>query len=185
MHLGECLELRTPRGAAVVVEDLADHAGGIHAGKPREIDGRLRVADALEHAAVASAQRMNVSTATQVRRHRGRIDERANRRRAILRADTGGDPEPRRRIHAHRVRRAVLVEVALGHGRQVELIDPFSRQRDADHPARIPEHEVHDRRRDELRGADEVSFVLAILIVGDDDELSRRDVGDGLFDCIE
>jgi len=47
MLLRECLELRTLRGAAVIVEDLADDTGGIHASKPREVDGGLRVADAL------------------------------------------------------------------------------------------------------------------------------------------
>ena len=38
---------------------------------------------------------------------------------------------------------------------------------------------------DELRGADEIAFVLAILVVGDDDELARANVGDRLFDGAE
>jgi len=128
---------------------------------------------------------MNVSAATKICRHRGRIDERANRRCTILRADTRCDAKARRRIDAHRIRRAVLVEVGLGHRRQVELVHSLASERDADHAARVLEHEVDRRRGDELRSADEISFVFAILVVGDDDELSCRDVGNGLFDCIE
>src|SRR6476661_494194 len=71
--LRERLELRALGGRAVVVEDLADHTGGIHAGEPREIDRGLGVPDALEHATVARAQRMHVSAVAQIARHGGRI----------------------------------------------------------------------------------------------------------------
>ena len=45
------LEVRHARHRAVVVHDLADHAGGREAGEPREVDRRLGLAGALEHAA--------------------------------------------------------------------------------------------------------------------------------------
>ena len=53
-------------------EDLADHAGRIQAREPREIDGRFGVPDALEHAAVASAKRVDVPGASEVARARSR-----------------------------------------------------------------------------------------------------------------
>ena len=48
------------RARAVFVEDLADHAGRRQAGEAREVDRRFGVADALQHAAVARAQREDV-----------------------------------------------------------------------------------------------------------------------------
>ena len=58
---GELLELRPARRRAVLVQDLADHAGRREPGEPREVDGGLGMPDALEHAAVARAQRKHVA----------------------------------------------------------------------------------------------------------------------------
>ena len=144
----ELLELRTLRRRAVLVEDLADRRPpGYSAGEPREIDRRFRVADALQHAAVARAQREHVAAVTQIAGDRGRIDGDADRRRAILRADAGRHAEARARIDAHRVRGAILVGVALGHRRQAELVDALAGEGEADQSARLLDHEVDASRR--------------------------------------
>ena len=62
----ELLELRRAAGRAVIIQDLADHAGGLEAGEPREVDGRLGVADALQDAAVTRAQRMHVARLAEI-----------------------------------------------------------------------------------------------------------------------
>ena len=46
---------------AVVVHDLADHAGGPQAGEAGEVDRALGLAGAHEHAALAGAQREDVA----------------------------------------------------------------------------------------------------------------------------
>ena len=182
------LAARTPRAAgacAVVPSSLRISQitpAGYSAGEPREIDRGLGVADALQHAAVARAQREDVAAVAQIARHRGRIDGDADRRRAVLRADAGRHAEARRRVDAHRVRGAILVGVALGHRREAELVDALAGEREADHAAGALDHEVDQLGRHELRRADQVALVLAILVVGDDDELARGDVGDRLFD---
>ena len=43
-------------------------------------------------------------------------------------------------------------------------------------------HEVHGVRGDELGGDAQVAFVLAVLVVDDDDEMSRADLVDRLLD---
>ena len=53
----EVLQLRQPGHGAVVVEDLAEDAGGVQAGELGEIDGGLGVAGAAQHAARLCAQR--------------------------------------------------------------------------------------------------------------------------------
>ena len=54
----------------VVVHDLADDARGIEPGQAREIDRRLGLADSLEHAARASAQRKHVPGLDEIVRRR-------------------------------------------------------------------------------------------------------------------
>ena len=172
--VGERLELRTPRRGAVLVQDLADHAGGKQIGEPREVDRRFRVADALQHAAFSRAQRKHVSAVTQIRRNRRGIDGDANRRRAILRADARRHAKARRRVDAHGVRGAIVVEIRLGHRREAERVDAIAGERQTDHAAGLLDHEVDHLGRHELRRADEIPFVLAILVVRDNDELARR-----------
>ena len=58
----------------VVVHDLADDAGRGEAREPREVDGRLRLPRALEHAAGAGAEREHVT-----RDGRGRAASRSGR----------------------------------------------------------------------------------------------------------
>ena len=96
--LRELLELRTARRRSVLVEDLANHSRRQASGQPREIDRGFGVSDALEHAAVARAQRKHVAAVAEIARNRRRIDGDANRRRAILRADARRHAEARRRI---------------------------------------------------------------------------------------
>ena len=108
----ELLELRAARGRAVIVaQDLADDARGREPSEAREIDRRLRVPDALQHAARTRAQRLHVAAEANVVRAARRIGSDADGRRAILRADAGRDAVARRRVDALRVRRAQCVEV--------------------------------------------------------------------------
>ena len=51
----EALEVGHPGHRAVVVDDLAEHAGRVQAGHAGEVDGGLGVAGPLEHAAVGDS----------------------------------------------------------------------------------------------------------------------------------
>ena len=54
-------EVGHARHFPIVVDDLADHSGGIHSGEAGQINGRLRLTPAFEDAARARAQRENMS----------------------------------------------------------------------------------------------------------------------------
>src|SRR5262249_11154877 len=110
-----------------------------------------------------------------------RIHRDANRPGAILGADPRRHAEARRRVDRGRVRGVVLVDPVLGHERQTERVDAIARQGKADHPARLLDHEVDHFGRDQLRRANEIAFVLAIFVVGDDDELAVPDRLDRLL----
>ena len=55
------LEVGYPRHRAVVVHDLADHGRWVEPREPREVDARLGLPRALEHAAGARLQREHMA----------------------------------------------------------------------------------------------------------------------------
>ncbi|MGY4517196.1 hypothetical protein ACVWWW_002764 [Lysobacter sp. HA18] len=61
------------------------------------------------------------------------------------------------------------------HRRQAELSATLARQRHAHQPPRMRDHEVDVLRPHEFRGHDQVAFVLAILVVDDDDHSAGAD----------
>ena len=70
------------------------------------------------------------------------------------------------------------------HQRQLQLVEPLALDRQADHAARVADHERHRLGRDLLGRHDEVALVLAVLVVDDDDDLAARDRGDGVLDVL-
>jgi len=67
VDLGEFLELRPPRHRAVGIHDLAQHAGRPQRREPAQVDCRLGVAGARQHAAALRAQRKDVPGPREVR----------------------------------------------------------------------------------------------------------------------
>ena len=169
-----------PRHRPVVVHDLADHAGGREAREPREVDRRLGLAGALEHAAGLGLQREDVAGLDEVARPRGGVDRDLDGARAVGGRDAGGDAVARldRDREGRLERRLVLGR----HQVEPELVAALRRQRQADQPAAVGRHEVDRLGRDELRRHREVALVLAVLVVADHDHAAGADLLDRLFD---
>ena len=85
-------EVGQARHRAVVVHDLADDAGRVEAGEAREVDRRLGLTGAHEHAALAAraAGRCGPGVTRSSGRRR-RVDGDADGVRAVGGADAGGD----------------------------------------------------------------------------------------------
>ena len=181
--LCEALELRETRHRAVGVGDLADDADGLQAGEPAEIHCGLGLAGAHQHAALARSEREHVPGLDQVLRGGIRVGEDADRACPVRRADAGRDALAR--IDAHRERGPETSLVALHHLWEVELLEPFGRHRDADHTARVLADEPDHFRRACLGREREVAFVLAVLVIDDDDHSTGCDLGDRLVDGAE
>ena len=177
MILREAIQLRSPGARSILAQYLADDASGCESGKTRQIDGRFSVSDALQHAAIARAERWNMSGAVQVGRDGFRVDGDLNRPGTVLRAHARRDAETLVGIDADGERRAVLLSICLTLLREIELVRPLTGERQADPSACFPDHEVDQLGRDELRRANEVALVLAILVVRDDDQLACLDIG--------
>ena len=182
---GEDLELGTARHGAVLLEDLADDSGRPEAGEASEVHRRLGLADPAEHPSRASAQREDVAGTAQVSGTRGRVHQQAHGRCAVVRADAGAHPETAVSVHGDRERRTLGVGVLVGHGREVQLVRPLLGERDADEPPTVPGHEVDPLGGDRLGGAHQVTFVLPVLVVRDDDHPALADILQGVLDAIE
>ena len=86
--LREYLELRAACNRAVLVEDLTDHAGRRAISQPRDIDGRFRLSDALEHATLLRPQWKDVPWSNEVRRMRPGIHRDLDRPCPVPRTDS-------------------------------------------------------------------------------------------------
>ena len=98
-------EIGDARHRPVVVHDLADDAAGLEAGEPGEIDGRFGLAGALEDAAGAGAERLDMAALDEVVRAGRLVDSAEDRVRAVGSRDAGRDPLPG--VDGVRVRRPV------------------------------------------------------------------------------
>jgi hypothetical protein len=177
------LEVGDARHLAVVAHHLADHARGIQAREPGEVDRRLGLARALQHAAGLGLQGEHVAGLDQIARGAVRIDRDLDRARAVGGADPGGDPFAGLDRDRERglERRLVLGR----HQLQAEFVAALRRQSEADQPAPLLGHEVDRLGRRELGGEGQVTLVLAVLVVADDHHPSGADLLQRLFDARE
>ena len=160
-------QLRHPSHGAVVVHDLADDADGMETGNPRQIDRGFGLAGSHQHAAVPRPQRKHVAGTGEIPRLRGRI-------RGGLRGDSPiGRRYPRARrllrLDRHAERGGELGRVLPHHERNVQTVQPVPGHRKADQTPTVLRHEV-DQLGGRLLGRDrQIAFVLAVLVVDDDD----------------
>ena len=166
VQLGEGDQVRQPGHGAVVLHDLADHAGGVEPGQPRDVDSGLGVAGADQNAPVLGHQREDVSGRDDVLDALGRVDGDGDGVSAVMGGDAGGDPFAR--LDRHREGGAVARLVVAGHRRQPQLARPLGGDRQADQSAGVLGHEIDLFGRRELRRDDYVALVLTILGVHQD-----------------
>ena len=174
MLLGELDEVRQPRHAAVVAYDLADDARRRETRHAREVDPALGLPGADEHSAFPRAERHYMSGPHEVCRLRVRLDGCEDGVRALRGRDAGRRPEPRvdlleeGRAEARRVLRRLRPE-----RKRVRLL---AREREADEPPPVADHEVHRIGRDALGRDVEVALVLAVFVIDEDDHPALPDL---------
>ena len=77
---------------------------------------------------------------------------------------------------------AVLGAVARGHRRQLQAFAAFAGQRQADQAARETGHEVDGGGADVVSSENQITFVLAVFLVNQDDHAACGQLGDELGD---
>ena len=141
------------------------------------------MARAHQHAAILGDQREDMARPDEISRAHIAVGKRAHGVGALLGRDAGGQPvlDVDRDGEGGAERRVVR-----GHHR----IEPQAprlarRQRRTDDAAGVADDEGHLLRRAERGCDDEVALVLAIVVIGDDDDLAAGEGFDGLGDIVE
>ncbi len=163
-------QFRYARHASVVAHDLADDARGVESGHARKIDRGFGLPSSDKDAAFAGAQRKYVAGTHQVRGTRSGIDGDLDGAGAVSGADAGGDALASFDGFGEGGAEGRLVGV--GHGTQAQVITALLGQREADESAAVAGHKVDGLGRNFFRGHGEVAFVLAVLVIDDDDHTS-------------
>ena len=89
------------------------------------------------------------------------------------------------RVHADLKIGAENFAVLFDHALDAKLLQTFGGGGHADESAPVFGHEIDGGGRGELRGHEEVAFVLAVGIVHDDHHFAALDVGNDGFDAVE
>ena len=148
--------------------------------KPREIDRAFGLAGAHQHAAVAGAQREDMTGRRQIL-GLGVIGNRVeDSLGAVGRGNSGGDASGR--IDGNRKGGAKRRSVVRHHHGQAQMSHSFFRQGQADQTASMGRHEVDRFGRDLFGRHAEVAFVLAVLVIGEDDHAAAADLVNRFFD---
>ena len=139
------------------------------------------VAGAHQHAAVLRLQREDVAGLDEVARPRRRGATAACTVRARSAAEM---PVVTPSAASIDTVKAVpcLVPLLRRHRRQVQALAALARQRQADQAAGVARHEVDRLGRDVVGGEDQVAFVLAVLLVDQDDHAAGGELGDDFLD---
>ena len=180
--LRDLVELGPSGHGPIGIQNLADDTGRNESGQPGEIHAGLGLTHPLQHSTGPGPQGKDVTRAAKIGGHGGRIDRDVDGGGAIAGRDAGGNPEAALRVDADGECGRELLGVAFGHGRESELIAPLAGQSQTDQSASVQGHEVDHLGRGQFGGTDEISLVLAIFIVGHDDDLSVTKVFDRLLD---
>ena len=147
--LREVDEIRQPGHGAVVVHDLADHAGGIKSREPRDIHGSFGVAGAYQHATILGDQREHVARRHDVPEVLGRIYGDGDSMRPGHGRDAGAYAFTR--LDGHGERRGMAGAVGARHQLKMQLLGTVGVQREADQSAAMLGHEVDGVWRRHLR----------------------------------
>ena len=127
-------------------------------------------------------QRENMTRLHHVLSARIRLDRGQHGMRPVVRRNTGGNALGGFYRYGEIGRQLGLV--VAHHQRQRQLLAAFGRQRQANEPTAMSGHEVDIFRTHHAGGHQQVTFVLAILIIHDDDHLAISNILDDFFDTV-
>ena len=170
--LGEGGDLVPARHRAVVVHQLGEHPDRRHAGEPAQVDTGFGMAGTHQDAALLGDQRKHVAGADEIAGPGVAVGERAHGVGALLGRNPGGEPmtEVDRDRECGPERRVVGGH----HGIEVEALGLLDRERRANDARRVADDEGHLLRGAQRSRHEQVALVLAVVVVGDDDDLAAR-----------
>ncbi len=179
--LGEIHNLLTDHHRAVVICELADCGDRRQPRELAQVDRCLSVARTHQDTALLGDQWKHVPGADEIIQSHVAVCESTHGVRALLRRNPGS--QAMLDVDRDREGRAKRRVVDSHHGRKMQAPGIVGRQRRTDDPAAVANDKSHLLWRAELRRDDKIAFILAIIIIGDDDDFTTskglNDGGDG------
>ena len=172
-------EVVQPGHRAIVLHDLADHAGRIEPGKARDINGGLGMAGTHQNAAVASRQWEDMAGGDDVLRALGRVDRHGHCARPVGGADPGGDAGFG--LDRGRESRLHAFPIVAAHGLKAERLHPLTVQRETDETATVRCHEIDRIGCGHLCRDHQIAFILPILVIDENKHAAIARFVDNLF----
>jgi hypothetical protein len=178
-------EICHPRPAhhrAVVVHQFRQHADRRQASKTTKIDAGLGMSGAHQHAAVLGDQGKDVTGPDEIRSAAVAIGQRPNRVGSLLRRNSSGQTV----AHVHRDRESGPKRGVIGGYHRVETKPArlVAGQRRTDDPRRVAYDERHFLGRAKRGGHEQIALVLAIVVIGDDNDLAAGKGRNRRFDAL-
>ncbi|CKR78434.1 Uncharacterised protein [Mycobacterium tuberculosis] len=171
------------RALIFLADDLANRPRGLQPGHPGQVHGGLGVAGPAQNPTILGPQGDHVTGAGEIVGHTGRIGQQPHGGSPIGRRNASSNAIPC--IDCDGVCRPVLVLVHRVHGQQAQPVADGTVQRNAQVSGGVADHEGHHLRRCLLGGEDQVTLVLPVFVVDDDDGLTRRNVGNRPLDGVQ
>src|SRR4051794_4449350 len=112
------------------------------------------------------------------------VDQRLDRLGAIMGRDTSRAAMTKQ-VDGHRKGSLMQGSIVADHQFEAQLVATVFRKRNADQSATMFAHKVHNLRRNSCRRGDEISFVLTVLVVHNDHDLTVFDILDRIINRIE
>ena len=182
VFVGNLPEIRCAHHRAIVSHDFAAQADLFESCQAHEVDRSFRVSVAGQDAAAFGDEGEVVARAAEVfgtgrffstfTGCQGAFDSGDTRCRIDV-VDGNGEG------------RFVIICIFTDHLGQTELMGIFDAHRHADQALAVAGHEVHVFCRAVLGGADEVAFVFAVRIIGDDDDMAGLQFFQCFFNGVE
>ena len=183
---GEGDEVGQAGHGAVLADNLAADAGGLEAGEAREVDGRLGVAGAAEHAAGLRPQGEGVAGRHEVGRRRRIVHQELDGFGAVGGGDAGGDAGVGGAVHAQGEGGGETVAaVHARRQRDAQAVEEGPIAGGAEQPAGLADAEVDGLGGDLFGGHDEVAFVFALRVIHNDDEFTGPDILQARFHRVQ
>lgn len=177
---GEAFEVGHAGHGPIGIEDFANDRSGFEAGEADEIDSRFGVSGATQHAPALGDEREDMAGLDEIFGAGSGIGEYADCGGAIGGADPGGDAASR--VDGHGEMGGERFPVFADHSGKAETFGRLGGDWSADETAGMSGHEIDHGRGNAGRGGDEIAFVFALAIVGNNDEGSIGEFAGGVFD---
>jgi hypothetical protein len=147
-------------------------------GELAQVYGGFGVARAHQNPALASDQRKDMAGPREIGRAGIGVGKPAHGGRAVIGGDAGGGAVLV--VDGHGKGGGVGRIIARHHGVEPQPLGLVEWQRRADDAAAMADDKGHLLRRAQRGGDDQIALVLAVIIIGDNDDLAAREGLDGI-----